>query len=197
MPPERPRCPWCLAHPLYVAYHDNEWGVPVHDDRRFFEMLVLESAQAGLSWLTILKRREAYARAYEGWDVARIARYGPGEVARLLADAGIIRNRLKIEASINNARGFLEVQAEFGSFDRYIWGFTNYRTLRPARPPESLAEIPARSAESERLSKDLRRRGFRFVGPVVCYSLMQACGLVDDHMKGCFKCAKRKPRKDL
>lgn len=185
---ERRRCSWCLVHPLYVAYHDEEWGVPAHDERRLFEMLILEGAQAGLSWLTILKRREGYARAYDQWDVERVARYGRSDVARLLSDPGIIRNRAKIEASIANAGCFLETREEFGSFDRYIWRFTNYATLRPARPPTTLEEIPATSPESHTMSRDLRRRGFRFVGPTICYAYMQACGLVDDHMEGCFRC---------
>ncbi|MBN1867145.1 DNA-3-methyladenine glycosylase I [Candidatus Sumerlaeota bacterium] len=184
----KPRCSWCLVHPIYVAYHDTEWGTPLHDDRRLFEMLVLEGAQAGLSWLTILKRREDYRRAYRGFDPETVARYGARDVRRLLADARIIRNRRKIEASIANARRFLEVQEEFGSFDRYMWRFTDGKTLRPARRARAWKEIPAESAESRAMSKDLMRRGFRFVGPVICYSHMQACGLVDDHMAGCFRC---------
>ena len=188
---EKPRCPWCLTHPLYVAYHDEEWGVPVHDDRKLFEMLILEGAQAGLSWLTVLKRREGYRRAYAEWNPDKVARFDEHDRARLLADTGIIRNRRKIDASIHNARCFLDVREEFGSFDRYIWSFTDYQTLRPARPPESVAEIPTRSRQSDAMSKNLRGRGFSFAGSVICYSWMQACGLVDDHMKGCFKCKTR------
>lgn len=186
-----PRCSWCLAHPLYVAYHDQEWGTPVHDDRRWFEMLTLEGAQAGLSWLTILKRRHAYARAFARWNARRVAAYDAADIARLMNDPTIIRNRRKIESVITNARAFLAVQREFGSFDRYIWCFTKGRTLRPLTPPRTLRDIPSVSAESRAMSKDLQRRGFRFVGPKICYALMQACGMVDDHMEGCFRCVKR------
>ena len=181
------RCSWCLADPLYVAYHDEEWGVPEHRDRELFEMLILEGAQAGLSWLTVLKRRASYATAYEGWNVEKIARYKRRDVQRLLGDAGVIRHRGKIEASIQNARSFIAVREEFGSFDRYLWRFTDGQTLRAAAPPARLEEIPATSRESHALSKDLKARGFRFVGPTICYAYMQACGLVDDHMLGCFK----------
>jgi DNA-3-methyladenine glycosylase I len=185
----RPRCSWCLSHPLYIAYHDDEWGVPQHDDTHLFEMLVLEGAQAGLSWLTILKRREAYRRAFENWNAERVARYGVADRARLLGDAGIVRNRLKVDSAISNAGRFLDVAAEFGSFDAYLWRFTEGRTLRPARPWQTLSDVPCESAESRALSKDLARRGFRFVRPVIMYSFMQACGLVDDHLAGCFRCA--------
>ena len=181
------RCAWCLVHPLYIAYHDDEWGTPLHDDQHLFEMLILEGAQAGLSWLTILKRRENYRRAYEGFHPEKVARYGAHDVKRLLADAGIIRNRLKIEASIANARAYLKVQSEFGTFDEYMWQFTDGRTLRAARPPRTWKEIPTQTAESRAISKDLVKRGFRFVGPTICYAHMQACGLVDDHMEGCFR----------
>lgn len=184
----KPRCSWCLADPLYVAYHDKEWGVPQHRDRTLFEMLILEGAQAGLSWLTVLKRRASYARAYDGWDVDKIARYTPRDVERLLGDAGVIRHRGKIEASIGNARSFLDVREEFGSFDRYLWRFTESQTPRPAPPPARLEDIPVTTRESHALSKDLKSRGFRFVGPTICYAYMQACGLVDDHMLGCFRC---------
>ena len=188
LPDDRPRCPWCLSHPLYVAYHDEEWGVPQHDDTHLFEMLVLEGAQAGLSWLTILKRRESYRSAFENWNAERVARYGEADRARLLADAGIVRNRLKVAAAIANAARFLHVAAEFGSFDAYLWRFTDGRTLRPAEPWRNMSDLPCDSAESRALSKDLAWRGFRFVGPTICYSFMQACGLVDDHLADCFKC---------
>lgn len=181
------RCKWCLGHPLYIAYHDQEWGVPEHDDRKLFEFLVLESAQAGLNWLLILKRREAYREAYADWDVRRIAGFGTKEREWLLSEAsGIVRNRLKVDASIENARRFLEVADEYGSFASYLWGFAEgrRRTTRPR--PRTTGEIPAKSALSERLSKDLRRRGFRFVGPIICHSYLQAVGLIDEHMEGCY-----------
>jgi DNA-3-methyladenine glycosylase I len=183
--PDRPRCPWCGDDPLYVAYHDQEWGVPQHDDRVLFEFLILEGAQAGLSWLTILRKRDNYRKAFDGFDAERIARYGEADVARLLADAGIVRNRLKINASIANARALLAVQREFGSFDAYLWAFVEGRSIRNAW--KSMAELPATSAVSDALSKDLRRRGFKFVGSTICYALMQAVGLVNDHLAGCFR----------
>lgn len=181
------RCSWCLSHPLYIAYHDEEWGVESHDENRLFEMLILEGAQAGLSWLTILKRREAYRIAYRGWDIQKIAHYGNTDIKRLMNDKSIIRNRSKINASIKNAKCFIDIQKEFKAFDFYLWRFTNGKTLRPKKRPRTMAEIPSESTESRALSKDLYARGFRFVGPVICYSFMQACGMVDDHMEGCFK----------
>lgn len=181
------RCWWCGEDPLYVEYHDHEWGRPLHDDRRLFEMLVLEGFQAGLSWLTILKKRENFRRAFSGFDPCKVARFGARDVARLMRDAGIVRNRAKIEAAINNARCFLEVQKEFGSFDRYIWGFSGGQTLFSPRPvtPKTIRAV---SPESDALSKDLRERGFRFVGSTICYAHMQATGMVDDHEVGCFRC---------
>ena len=179
------RCPWATSDPVYVAYHDEEWGVPLHDDRRLFEMLVLEGAQAGLSWLTILKRRDAYRRAFDGFDPRVVARYGEPEIARLLADSGIIRNRLKVRAAVTNARAFLDVQAEFGSFDRYIWNVVDGRPLQNAW--QQLTDIPARTALSDTLSKDLKRRGFSFVGSTICYAHMQATGMVNDHLVDCFR----------
>ena len=179
------RCPWCGDDPLYVAYHDKEWGVPQHDDRVLFEFLILEGAQAGLSWLTILRKRDNYRKAFDGFDAARIARYGEADVARLLADAGIVRNRLKISASIANARAFLEVQREFGSFDAYLWAFVEGRPVRNSW--QSMAELPATSAVSDALSKDLRRRGFKFVGPTIVYAFMQAVGMVNDHLVTCHR----------
>jgi len=182
------RCPWCGNDPLYVAYHDEEWGVPQHDDRVLFEFLILEGAQAGLAWITILRKRENYRKAFDGFDPQRIARYGAADVARLLADPGIVRNRLKINATIANARAFLEVQREFGSFDAYLWGFVDGRPVRNGW--QTMAEVPATSAASDALSRDLRRRGFKFVGSTICYALMQAVGLVDDHLAGCFRHAR-------
>ena len=179
------RCPWGASHPLYIPYHDTEWGVPLHDDRRIFEMLVLEGAQAGLSWLTILKKRDGYRRAFEGFDPQRVARYDEAQVARLLADAGIVRNRLKIRAAVTNARAFLEVQQEFGTFDRYVWQFVGGRPIQNAR--RTLDEVPARTAESDAMSEDLRSRGFKFVGSTICYAHMQATGMVNDHLVDCFR----------
>ena len=179
------RCPWGASDPLYVPYHDEEWGVPLHDDRKIFEMLVLEGAQAGLSWLTILRRRAAYRRAFDRFDPRRVARYGDDAIARLLADDGIIRNRLKIRSAVENARAFLAVQEEFGSFDRYVWRFVDGRPVQNvwATP----AEVPARTALSDALSKDLKARGFSFVGSTICYAHMQATGMVNDHVVSCFR----------
>ncbi len=186
-PPDKPRCAWANSHPLYAAYHDDEWGVPLHDDRKLFEMLVLEGFQAGLSWLTILKRRDAFRRAFDNFDPRKVARYTTHRKAKLLADSAIIRNRLKIDAAISNARAFLAVQKEFGTFARYIWRFTPSKTLRPRKRVRTFKELPVRSAESLAMSKDLRKRGFRFVGPTICYAFMQAVGIVDDHLAGCFR----------
>ena len=185
MAAEKTRCPWCLGDPLYIGYHDREWGVPLHDDRALFEFLVLEGAQAGLSWLTILKKRENYRRAYEGFDPEKVARFGPKKVAALLADAGIVRNRLKIAASITNARAFLAVQEEFGSFDAWLWDYLDGRPI--SSHWRKLRQLPARTKLSEHISRDLQRRGFRFVGPTIVYALMQATGMVNDHLVGCFR----------
>lgn len=179
------RCAWAGSDPLYVAYHDREWGAPVHDDRTLFEFLILEAAQAGLSWSTILKKREAYRAAFDGFDPARVAAYDDARIAELLANPGIVRNRLKIRAAVRNARAFLAVQAEFGSFDAYIWGFVAGRPRQNAW--RTLAELPAETAESRAMSKDLQRRGFTFVGPTICYAFMQAVGLVNDHVVECFR----------
>ncbi|MCY4029759.1 MAG: DNA-3-methyladenine glycosylase I [Acidobacteria bacterium] len=179
------RCAWGASHPLYVPYHDTEWGVPLHDDRRIFEHLVLEGAQAGLSWLTVLKKRDAYRRAFDGFDPRRVARYGDAQIARLLADASIIRNRLKIRSAVTNARAFLDVQEEFGTFDRYVWQFVGGRPKQNAW--RTLDEVPARTAESDTMSKDLRSRGFQFVGSTICYAHMQATGMVNDHLVDCFR----------
>jgi DNA-3-methyladenine glycosylase I len=168
-----------------MAYHDREWGVPLHDDRRLFEFLVLEGAQAGLSWETILGKRPAYRRAYDRFDPKKVARYDRRKVASLLADRGIVRNRLKIAASVGNARAFLEVREEFGTFDAYLWGFVGGKPKRNRF--KTLADVPARSPEGDALSKDLRSRGFRFVGPTICYAFMQAVGMVNDHVVSCFR----------
>jgi DNA-3-methyladenine glycosylase I len=179
----RRRCWLGAPDPLMEAYHDTEWGVPVHDDRRHFEFLVLEGAQAGLSWRTVLQRREGYRRAFAGFDPHKVARFTPARVEKLLADSGIIRNRAKVASVVANARAFLKVQQEFGSFDAFIWSFVGGRTRVNAR--RSLKQIPAQTRESEALSKELVRRGFRFVGPTIVYSHMQACGLVNDHLVSC------------
>ncbi len=182
----RKRCAWAKpTNPLYVAYHDDEWGVPAHDDRHLFEMLILEGAQAGLAWETILNKRQAYRRAFDRFDVRRVARYDARKVATLLADAGIVRNRLKVAAAITNAKAFLLVQKEFGSFDAYLWGFVQGAPKQNSR--QALRDIPPRTAESDALSKDLARRGFKFVGSTICYAYMQAVGLVNDHIEGCFR----------
>ena len=179
------RCPWCGSDPAYQAYHDDEWGVPVHDDRRLFEMLVLEGAQAGLSWLTILRKRANYRKAFAGFDCRKIARYGARDVRRLLADPGIVRNRLKIEAAIRNARGVLAIREEFGSLDVFLWRFVGGRPVQNAW--KSLADLPVRTAQSDALSKELKRRGFNFVGATICYAFMQAVGMVNDHTCGCYR----------
>lgn len=179
------RCHWAGSDPLYVAYHDLEWGVPVHDDRTLFEFLILEGAQAGLSWSTILKKRDTYRAAFDGFDPARVAAYDDAKVAELLANPGIVRNRLKVHAAIRNAKAFLAVQAEFGSFDASIWQFVDGRPKQNAW--HTLAEIPAETLESGAMSKNLVRRGFTFVGPTICYAFMQAVGMVNDHTVDCFR----------
>ena len=182
------RCEWVGDRPdddVMVRYHDDEWGVPLHDDRALFELLTLEGAQAGLSWQTVLNRREGYRRAFDNFDVARVAAYGDPDVARLLADAGIIRNRAKVNATIGNARGVLALQEEIGSLDAYLWAFVGGEPVR--NHFESLSQLPAKTPQSEALSKDLLRRGFRFVGPTICYAFMQAAGLVNDHVTSCFR----------
>jgi DNA-3-methyladenine glycosylase I len=180
------RCAWCPPdHPLYIQYHDEEWGVPVHDDRKLFEMLILEGAQAGLSWLTILKRREGYREAFAHFDAKKVACFDKKKMAALMKDPGIIRNRLKIAATVANAQAFLQVQKEYGTFDRYIWSFVGGK---PKRNRWKKGErLPALTPEAEAMSKDLKKRGFRFVGPTICYAFMQAVGLVDDHSAECFR----------
>src|SRR5205085_1318045 len=177
------RCPWAKTD-RYVQYHDTEWGVPIHDDRLLFEFLILEGAQAGLSWETILNKRENYRAAFDQFDPARVAAYGPKQKARLLSDAGIVRNRLKVEAAVQNAKAFLAVRNEFGTFDEYIWGFVGHGPMQNAR--RSIKDVPATTPESDAMSQDLKRRGFKFVGSTICYAFMQAVGLVNDHLVGCF-----------
>lgn len=179
------RCHWAGDDPLYIAYHDHEWGVPVHDDRLLFEFLILEGAQAGLSWITILRKRANYRRAFDDFDPSEVARYRDRKINALLNDKGIVRNRLKILAAVHNAQRFLEVQADFGSFDRYLWGFVNGRPVQ--NEWRSPGEIPAATPLSDALSKDLNSRGFKFVGSTICYAFMQAVGLVNDHVTGCYR----------
>jgi DNA-3-methyladenine glycosylase I len=179
------RCPWADGDPLLGAYHDEEWGVPVHDDRHWFEKIVLDGAQAGLSWLTILKKRDAYREAFARFDPAVVARYGAAEERRLMANAGIVRNRLKVRSAIGNARAFVEIQRQEGSFDAFIWRFVDGKPLQPK--PRSAARVPARTELSDALSRELRKRGFTFVGSTIVYAFMQAAGLVNDHLVGCFR----------
>jgi DNA-3-methyladenine glycosylase I len=181
------RCPWARS-PLDIAYHDTEWGVPVHDDRVFFEFLILEGAQAGLSWSTILNKRDGYRRAFAGFDPAKVARFTPATIDRLVQDAGIVRHRQKIESAVTNAKAFLRVQAEHGSFERYVWPFVG--GAPKVNRWQSPSQVPARTPESDALSKDLKRRGFSFVGSTICYALMQATGMVNDHLVSCFRDAK-------
>jgi DNA-3-methyladenine glycosylase I len=190
--PELHRCAW-PTKPLDIAYHDTEWGVPLHDDRALFELLILEGAQAGLSWSTILAKRDNYRRAFDQFDAEKISRYGARKVATLLADAGIVRNRLKIAATIANAKAFLAVQKEFGSFDRYLWQFVGDKPIVNRR--RTLKDLPGRSPESDAMSKDLLKRGFKFVGSTICYAFMQATGMVNDHLLTCYRhreCARLK-----
>ncbi|MCB0776572.1 MAG: DNA-3-methyladenine glycosylase I [Chitinophagaceae bacterium] len=186
---EKKRCPWCLKDDLYKEYHDKEWGTPVHDDQKLFEMLNLEGAQAGLSWYTVLTKRENYRKAFDNWDAKKIARYTPAKVEKLLQNEGIIRNRLKVEGAIKNAKAFLALQKEFGSFDRYIWQFVNYKPINNRH--KTLKTVPAKTAESDAMSKDLQKRGFKFVGSTICYAYMQAMGMVNDHLVSCWKYPKK------
>ena len=179
------RCEWCGSDPLYRAYHDDEWGVPVHDDRLLFEFLILEGAQAGLSWLTILKRREGYRKAFDDFDVERIADYTKNDVDRLLADEGIIRNRLKVESSIRNAQGTLKIREEHGSLDAFLWRYVDGVPLQNAWT--SIKELPAQTKTSDAMSRDLKKLGFNFVGPTICYAFMQAVGMVNDHTTDCYR----------
>lgn len=183
---EKKRCPWVpLNDPLYVAYHDTEWGLPLHDDGKLFELLILEGFQAGLSWKTILHKRENFRKAFDGFDAGKVAGYSEGKIQSLLADAGIIRNRLKIRGAVRNAQAFLRIQEEFGSFDRYIWGFVKDRPVK--NKLKTIKDYAASTALSDRLSKDLKARGFTFVGTTVCYAHMQSCGMVNDHTVDCFR----------
>ncbi len=182
---EKFRCPWCLKFDQYIQYHDEEWGVPVHDDRIHFEFLILEGAQAGLSWSTILKKREGYRKAFADFDPVKVAKFTEKKLEKILLDPGIIRNRLKVYATVNNARRFLEVQKEFGSFDKYIWGFVNHKPI--VNKWKTLDQIKPTTKESDALSKDLIKRGFKFVGSTVIYAHMQACGLVNDHLVDCWR----------
>ncbi len=179
------RCDWAGSDPLMIEYHDREWGTPLHDDRKLFEMLILEGAQAGLSWSTVLKKRENYRNALDGFDPEKVARYGKPKVRQLLSDEGIIRNRLKIDAAIRNARAFLDITRSEGSFDRYIWRFVDGKPKKNSW--KGLKEIPARTDESDAMSKDLKARGFSFVGSTICYAFMQGVGMVNDHTIGCFR----------
>jgi len=190
MPDTLKRCAW-IGSDLMREYHDREWGVPLHDDRALFEFLILEGAQAGLSWSTILKKRPAYRAAFDGFDARKVARYGEKKIAALLADAGIVRNRLKVAAAVRNAQAFLAVQKEFGSFDAYIWRFTGGRPLKNAW--RRIEAVPARSQESDAMSKDLKKHGFTFVGSTICYAFMQATGMVNDHVTGCFRYRRNAP----
>jgi DNA-3-methyladenine glycosylase I len=181
------RCQWCQGHEIYLAYHDEEWGVPLHDDRKLFESIVLDGAQAGLSWLTILKKRDNYRAAFDNFDPQKVAKYSPKKIEQLLKNPGIVRNRLKVESAVRNARAFLEIQAEFGSFDAFLWRYVDGKPIQNAWT--SMAQIPARSKESDTVSKDLKKRGFNFVGSTICYAFMQAAGLVNDHVVDCFRYA--------
>jgi DNA-3-methyladenine glycosylase I len=181
----RVRCPWAGTDPLYLAYHDREWGVPQHDDRRLFEMLILEGAQAGLSWITILKKRERYRKVFAGFDPRRVARFDGRKIQSLLHDPGIVRNRGKVEAAVENARALLAVAAEQGSFDRYLWGFVGGRPVQNRWV--RMGQVPPETTVSRALSRDLKRRGFSFVGPTICYAFMQAVGMVNDHLTSCFR----------
>jgi DNA-3-methyladenine glycosylase I len=183
--PEKTRCLWPTADPLYMNYHDEEWGLPVHDDRKLFEMFVLDGAQAGLSWITILRKRENYRKAFGNFDPEKVSRYGKREISRLLKDDGIVRNRLKIESAVKNAKAFLEVQREFGTFDAYIWQFVG--GSMKVNSWRFLKQIPASTKESDAMSKDLKMRGFSFVGSTICYAVMQAAGLVNDHVTSCYR----------
>ena len=179
------RCEWCGSDPLYLAYHDEEWGLPVHDDNLLFEFLILEGAQAGLSWLTVLKKREHYRKAFDAFDPNKIAEYTHHDIDRLMADAGIVRNRLKIESAIKNAQGVLEIQKEFGSFDAYLWAYVGGTTIQ--NEWQTLADVPVKTQIAEQMSKDLKKRGFNFVGPTICYAFIQAIGMVNDHTTDCFR----------
>ncbi len=179
------RCEWCGTEPIYIDYHDKEWGVPVHDDRQHFEMITLEGAQAGLSWITILKRIESYREAFDNFDVVKVSKYSDKKIEKLLTNPGIIRNKLKVYSTVQNAKSFLKIQKEFGSFDEYIWQFTNHKTKD--NKWKKMGDVPAKTPESDAMSKDLKKRGFSFVGSTICYAYMQAVGMVNDHTINCFR----------
>lgn len=179
------RCAWSTKDPLYIEYHDKEWGTPLHDDRMLFEFLILDGMQAGLSWFTILKKRENFRKAFDNFDAEKIARYRQGKINKLMNDAGIIRNQLKIDAAVDNAKAYLKVQKEFGSFDKYIWQFTGGKTIQNSWA--SIKKVPASTKESDAMSKDLKQRGFKFAGSTICYAFMQAAGMVNDHTVDCFR----------
>ena len=185
MKKDKNRCPWCLKDPIYIKYHDEEWGRPVHDDRLLFEFLILESFQAGLSWLMVLKKRENFRKAFAGFDPKKVAKFDAKKKAALMQDAGIIRNRLKIEAAVNNAKHFLTIQKEFGSFDKYVWQFVGGKPLK--NNFKSLKELPAKTTLSDVMSEDMGKRGFKFRGSTICYAFMQAVGMVDDHLVNCYR----------
>jgi DNA-3-methyladenine glycosylase I len=182
---DKRRCPWCGGDPLSIDYHDREWGVPVHEDSRLFEMLVLEGAQAGLSWITILRKRDGYRKAFKNFDIKTVAAFSDMDCNRLLADSGIVRNRLKIESVVKNARGILQIQEEYGSLDSFLWRFVDNMPRRNSW--ESMAQVPARTDQSDAMSRDMKKRGFNFVGPTICYAFMQAVGMVNDHLSNCFR----------
>lgn len=184
---EKTRCTWCLGQDIYIDYHDNEWGIPVHDDRELFEMLILEGAQAGLSWITVLKKREGYRKAFSNFDAKKIARYTDKKLEKLRENPNIIRNKLKIKSTRTNAILFLEIQKEFGSFDKYIWQFVDGKPIQ--NKWKTMKDVPATTSESDAMSKDLKKRGFKFVGSTICYAYMQACGMVNDHTVDCFRFA--------
>ncbi|MBL1213415.1 MAG: DNA-3-methyladenine glycosylase I [Ignavibacteriae bacterium] len=179
------RCEWCGTDPLYIKYHDEEWGVPLHDDRKLFEFLILEGAQAGLSWITILKKRENYIKAFDNFDPVKVSRFSEKKIEKLLQNPGIVRNKMKINSAVGNAKAFLKIQKEFGSFDKYIWSFVGGKPI--VNKWKSLKEIPAMTRESDAMSKDLKKRGFKFVGSTICYAFMQAVGMVNDHIVKCFR----------
>jgi len=184
------RCGWCLKEPIYIQYHDEEWGKPVHDDKLLFEFLLLESFQAGLSWLTVLKKRDNFRKSFVNFDAKKVSKFDAEKVEKLMLDAGIIRNRLKIEAAVNNAKRFLEIQKEFGSFDKYIWSFTEGEPL--INYPKTLSELAAKTEISDTMSKDMIKRGFKFIGSTICYAFMQAVGIVDDHVEDCWRKKQKK-----
>jgi DNA-3-methyladenine glycosylase I len=186
---EKKRCGWCLKDALYMEYHDKEWGTPLHDDQKLFEFLVLESFQAGLSWYIVLKKRDNFRKAFANFDAKKVAKFEQKKFDQLMQDAGIVRNRMKIEAAINNAKCFLQIQKEFGSFDKYVWSFSNGKTIINKR--KSLQDIPAKTPESDAMSKDMGKRGFKFRGSTICYAFMQAVGMVDDHLDHCWKKTKK------